>query len=100
MAHLDIHKNPGQGGGYVVDIQAPLLAHLKTRVVIPLLPHDTAPLPAKGLNPIFELGGADHVLATQFMSAVMTSELGPPMGSLRQHRDEIIRAVDIVLTGV
>ena len=100
MAYLDVHKNPGLGGGYLVDIQAPLLAYLKTRVVIPLLPRDEAPLPARGLNPIFELGGLDYVLTTQFISAVTTKELGSPTASLLPYRDEIIRAVDIILAGI
>lgn len=100
MASLDVHVSPGRGGGYVVDIQADLLRQLNTRVVIPLLPRAQAPEPARSLNPIYVIGGADHILATQFMSAVRTIELGPAIGSLADRRDEIVRAIDLLLTGV
>ena len=100
MAHLDIYETPGRGGGYVVDVQASLLSHLNTRVVVPLLPRESAPFPARGLNPVFEIAGIPHVLTTQFISAVRAAELGQPVGSLSAHRDEIIRAIDVVLTGV
>jgi toxin CcdB len=100
MASFDVHVSPGQGGGYVVDIQADLLRHLNTRVVIPLLPRNDAPEPARTLNPIYEIGGKDHVLTTQFMSAVRAADLGPAIGSLSNQRDEIVRAIDLLLTGV
>ena len=47
-----------------MDVQASLLDHLNTCVVVPLLPLDAAPKPAKVLNPTFEINGARHVMAT------------------------------------
>ena len=38
MARHDVHPMPGKGHGYVLDVQAELLLHLGTRVVVPLLP--------------------------------------------------------------
>lgn len=55
MARYDVYANPG--GGYVLDVQADLLDELKTRIVIPLIIKDMAPIPAKRLNPSFEIEG-------------------------------------------
>ena len=46
MARLDVHPMPGKGDGYLLDVQAELLAHLVTRVVVPLLPEDKASHPS------------------------------------------------------
>ena len=100
MASFDVHVGPGQAGGYVLDIQADLLRHLSTRVVVPLLPRSRVTEPARMLNPTYEIAGTECVLATQLMSAVRAADLGPAIGSLSDHRDEIIRAIDLLLTGV
>ena len=64
MARLDVHSVPDQGKGYVVDVQAALLSHPATRVVVPLLPEETAPQPISELNPVFEIEAHRHVLVT------------------------------------
>lgn len=97
MARNDVRQ---LGDGLVLDVQADLLDNLNTRVVIPLLPRDSAPLPARGLNPVFEIGARDYVLATQFLSAVALSELGPAIGSLDAHHVEVTRALDLLLQGI
>ena len=51
----------------MLDVQADLLDELKTRIVIPLIIKALAPIPAKRLNPSFEIEGEEHVLVTQFM---------------------------------
>ncbi|MCV9909704.1 CcdB family protein [Brucella sp. HL-2] len=73
MARYDVYSNPS--GGYALDVQADLLDELKTRIVIPLIIKALAPIPAKRLNPSFEIEGEEHVLATQFMSAIPVSVL-------------------------
>ncbi len=56
MARFDVY--PYQGGqGLLLDVQADLLEHLNTRVVVPLLPMDLTPKPARRLNPVFEING-------------------------------------------
>lgn len=44
MARYDLHANP-DGPGYLLDVQADLLAGLNTRIVVPLMPQDAAPEP-------------------------------------------------------
>ena len=50
MARFDLYHNPD--GGYLLDVQTDLLNHLNTRMVVPLLPMQTAPKPAATLNPV------------------------------------------------
>ena len=98
MARFDAYANP-DGPGALLDVQADLLEALNTRIVVPLLPQDHAPAPARLLNPIFEIDGEPLVMVTQFMAAVPRHILGQRMAQLAPQRDEITRALDIALSG-
>ncbi|NKC05188.1 CcdB family protein [Brucella haematophila] len=97
MARYDVYPNPG--GGYVLDVQADLLDELKTRIVIPLIGKTSAPLPAKRLNPSFEIEGEDYILVTQFMAAIPISALKEPVTNLKAAHDEIVAALDMAFHG-
>jgi toxin CcdB len=58
MARYDLYSL--DDGGLVIDVQVDLLDHFKTRVVIPLLPADSAPPALKRLNPSFEIEGRER----------------------------------------
>lgn len=76
MGRFDVYPRPGKdSAGYVLDVQADLLNELSTRVVVPLLPQDTAPKAARGLNPAFEIDGCLHLMLTQFIAAVPKKHL-------------------------
>ncbi|WP_192247143.1 CcdB family protein [Mesorhizobium silamurunense] len=98
MARYDFYRSAGSDG-YLLDVQSDLLEHLDTKVVVPLLPPNMAPLPAHRLNPTFKIDGKDHVMVTQFMSALMASELRAAEGNLARHHDEIVVALDMVFQG-
>lgn len=98
MARFDVCKNPA-GTGCLLDIQADLLSHLNTRVVVPLLPLALAPRPARTLNPCFEILGETLVMTTQFMAAVPANMMLAPVASLTLQRDEIIAAIDFMMQG-
>ena len=98
MGRFDVHANPG-GSGYVLDVQADLLEDLNTRVVVPLLPLAEAPVPARRLNPVFEIGDVPHVMVTQFMAAIPRALLRSPVTSLPSHDAEIMAALDMLLVG-
>lgn len=57
MGRFTIYSNPG-GVGYLLDVQADMLSHLNTRIVVPLLPLSAAPKPATTLNPQFVIAGS------------------------------------------
>ncbi len=97
MACFDLYRS---GAGLVVDVQSDLTEILSTRVVVPLIPPDRAPKPARRLNPVFDLPGTGPaVLVTQYIAALPRAELGAPMGSLTAKRDAIRAALDMLFLG-
>ena len=98
MARFSVYRNPGSDS-YLLDVQANILDHLNTRVVVPLLPLSVAPTPAKGLNPVFTVAGEPMVMVTQFMAAVPTSLLKLPESSLEFSRNEITAALNLLFQG-
>lgn len=97
MARFRVHRL--DGAAPVVNVQADALDWIKTRMVVPLVATDDAPPPARYLNPVFELDGRAHVMLTQAMAAVPVAALGEPLADLSRHRDEIIRAIDMLFQG-
>ena len=98
MARYDVFRNPA-GAGYLLDMQTDLLAGLNTRIVVPLLPTDRAPLAANRLNPVFDVGGTDHVMVTQFLSALPASLLKAPVANLDADFAQITAALDMLTQG-
>jgi toxin CcdB len=89
-----------EGGGHLLDVQANLLDHLNTRIVVPLLRLDAAPKPAKLLNPIFEIEGVSYMMATQFMAAVPLRLLGEDVASLLDDASTVVNALDCLFQGI
>jgi len=98
VTQFDVYRRRN-GRGLLLDCQADLLSALNTRLVVPLLPRDSAPKPADRLNPIFTVAGAEMVMLTQFAAAVRMEELGERIGSLAEHRYTITNALDLMITG-
>ena len=98
MARFSVYRNP-DGAGYLLDVQANILDHLNTRMVVPLLPLSSAPTPAKTLNPVFSITGTSVVMVTQFMAAIPASLLKSPESSLEFSRNEITAALDFLFQG-
>ena len=97
MTQFDVHR---LGDMLVVDCQSDLLTQLDTRFVVPLIPRDRAPVPASRLNPLFAIGGEDHVMAPQFASAVPRRDLSAPVTSLADRTVDLIDALDVLIGGV
>ncbi len=98
MPKYDVYPNPG-GVGFVVDVQTDLLDGLATRVVVPLMPRKSAPIPAKLLNPVIAIDDDEYVMVTQFLSAVPAPPLGSPVANLAARADDITRALDMLFQG-
>lgn len=94
MAQFDVHR---LGSGLALDCQSDLLAHLNRRIVVPLIPREQAPAPARRFDPVFAIDGVDHVMATQFTSAVERRELGNVVASLAEQSFEIVDALDVLV---
>lgn len=99
MARFDVHSRPDGRPGFLLDCQADLLGDLNTRFVVPLLPEAEAPRPASRLNPLFEIGGKRVVMVTQFAAAIPARELGERAGSLAERQDDVLNALDMLISG-
>ena len=97
MAHFDVYRS--SSSGYLLDVQTDLLAGLNTRMVVPLLPLDTAPKAAKRLNPIFDIEHQPYLMATQFMAAIPEAELKQKVGNLIEQQQEVSEALDMLFVG-
>ncbi len=98
MAQFDVYGNSGEPG-YLLDCQSDVLSGLSTRVVVPLLPPDYAPLPSRRLNPRLRVGNEEVVMMTHFAAAVPERTLGSRIGSLGHEHTTIMNAFDMLLTG-
>ena len=98
MAQFDVHKLSGDR--LAVDCQSDLLSHLESRFVVPLVPSDAGPRPARRFNPIFEVRGVEHVMLTQFSGAIDRRQLGEVVASLADRSFEITDALDVLISGV
>jgi toxin CcdB len=93
-----IYLNP-EGEGYLLDVQADTFGHLNTKVIVPLLPLDVAPKPAKTLNPLFEFNGVTYSMVTQYIAAMPIKALKEKVFTVEERRDEIVAAIDLLLQG-
>lgn len=98
MARFDVYVNP-DGNGFLVDVQADLISHLNSRLVIPLVRSNIAPTPIKVLNPIFQIEDAAYLMLTQQMAAVSVQILRKPVLNVNHRRDEVVAAIDLLLQG-
>ncbi|QNT78460.1 CcdB family protein [Entomobacter blattae] len=83
---------------YVLNVQSDLLEQLNTRMVVPLLSKNSLK-PIRDLNPVFTIEGKEYMMMTQAMASISQKELKQKVCSLENKRDEIIHALDILLTG-
>lgn len=102
MAQFDVHTYPGGGleVPYLLDVQSDFLSRMRARVVVPLVPMEVYGKPIRHLNPVFEIRGEPHVMATLDLGAIPLKDLGPAMQSLSSNRDEIVRALDTIVQGI
>jgi len=97
MPQFDVYRTPK--GEMVVDCQSDLLATYNSQIVAPLLKlNESLPIMPR-LNLCFAIGGKEHVLMIEFLTAIPTASLGAPITSLIAHEHAIKRALDMVVTG-
>jgi toxin CcdB len=104
VARFDLYRLPrgsstaGEHGALVVDVQSSHLDYLESRVVVPLRPRAEVK-PVTELHPVLHVEGDLYVLMTHALAAVRRRDLGYPIANLAAHRDQITRALDILITG-
>ena len=104
MAQFDVYLNPNPETNktipYLLDLQNDLLDTLATRVVAPLVLAEEMGAAAKQLNPQFKIKGTAVVMSTAELAGVANRSLGDKVASLKNRRDEIIGALDLLFTGI
>ena len=104
MAQFDVYLNPNPNTRkpipYLLDVQTDLLDTLATRVVVPLVLAEEMGLAARHLNPQFKIKGMAVVMSTAELAGVPIRLLGDKVASLKNKRDEIIAALDLLFTGI
>lgn len=98
MPQFDVFRTAN--GNLLLDCQSDALGYLDTRVVVPLVRAEDSPERRARLNPVFQVAAVDHVLLTQFATAMRLREVGDRIDNLAAYRYEIIGALDMLLTGV
>jgi len=105
MSQFSVHRNPNSATKtavpYLIDIQSDLMAELGTRVVAPLYP--VASMKGKilkTLTPLFEIEGKKFVMMTPQLAGIQKGQLGAQVADLSAWRNEIIAALDLLITGI
>jgi toxin CcdB len=104
MAQFRVYRNPAPASKarfpLLLDIQGDLIGTLETRVVVPLMP--LAAKSARGvtiLMPAFEIDGRRYGMCTPQLAGIHRSGVGAEVADLASRRDEIIAALDLLISG-
>ena len=105
MPQFSLYKNQDKASSraypYFVNVQADLLNSLDSRMVIPLTPIDLLETKAPShLCPIIHIEEGDFVILTQQMTSVPMKVLEEEVNDLSAFRNEIIGALDFLITGI
>jgi toxin CcdB len=103
MPRFDLYRLPrsagaGRPGLLVADVLSPHLEYLESRIVVPLRLRAEVK-PVTELHPSVTVDGDAYVLMTHALASVRRRDLGHAIGSLAEYRDDIARALDILITG-
>lgn len=103
MAQFDVYENPNPETNhafpYLLDVQAGLLDNLPTRVVVPLVGVSMLSKAAPVLNPQLKVKGTKVIMLTAQVAGVPVRALGSKVCSLKDHRFEILSALDFLFVG-
>jgi toxin CcdB len=102
MAQFDVHRNPGKHREripFVVIVQSSLYDGYRRRVVVPLVDKSAlGKISNPRLNPTFRIKRVSVVLHPLEIVSVARENLGEKVGSLAEEGDEVIAALDELLT--
>ncbi len=97
----NLNPNSRQTYPYLIDVQTTLLTDLETRVVIPVaLKSKFGKGIIKNLNPIITINKKEYVIITQQISGIPSRQLGSSVCDCLSLRQEILSAIDFLITGI
>lgn len=100
--HVYENANPASMRTYplLLDVQTPLLSGLSTRMVIPLgRKADFGRSILRNLNPVLEVLEVEYLVLTQQMAGIPEKFLGAEIADCAHARQEILSAIDFLITG-
>ncbi|TAK62247.1 CcdB family protein [Methylobacter sp.] len=105
MAQFDVYENNNPKSKklfpFLLDVQNDLLSNLATTVVIPMcLASETKSMEMPGLIPSLAINGEHYLLLTPQLAGIYRKELGNALTDLSSYRDDIIAALDFLITGI
>lgn len=102
MAQFDVHRNPGRTRRhipFVVIVQSAVFDGYERRVVVPLVRASSFGTPEHGrFNPVFIIDGIQVILHPLEMVSMPVAMLDAPVASLAHEGDNIIGAIDELIT--
>jgi len=105
MAQFSIYQNRNlttrNRFPYLLDVQILLLESLETRLVIPLMPIRLSQGKAfTKLTPLVKIENQEYLVHTPLMAGILKNELGPFVSDVSYLRQDIISAIDLLITGI
>ena len=105
MAQFDVYRNtnPASRARYplLLDVQSDLLSELNTRVVVPLCPAANMKGRLLGrLTPVLHVAGKPYVMVTAQLAGIAARQLGAKVAELAGQRQNVMAALDFLITGV
>ncbi len=105
MAQFSVYQNKNKTTNalypLLLNIQKDLFISMQTCVVVPLTKFETmAHSPMGKLTPILLVQGQNYCMMTPQLAGIHKRELGEEVGILTAHQNDIISAVDFLLSGV
>ncbi len=84
----------------VVVLQGDALEAIETRVFAPCLPADRPGLRPERLAPAFFHAEREYRVMTHLVGVARVGNLGTRVGNISHLRDDIVRAFDLLITGI
>lgn len=105
MSQFTVYQNKNKATQtaypFLLNIQNDLLSTMQTCVVVPLTPVKTmAHKPMSKLTPILSVQGQDYCMMTPQLAGIHKRELGAEIEILIAYQNDIIAAIDFLLSGV
>jgi toxin CcdB len=103
LAQFDVYVNESNiqrdAIPYLLNIQSDSLADLRTRIVAPLRLRMETKAVSNRLNPAFVIEDREVILMIQELLYLPAGVLGRRVRSLAEEREQIIRALDLLVVG-
>jgi toxin CcdB len=97
-APFDLYLAPNKS--LVVVLQSDALEAIETRVFAPCLPADRPGMRPDRLAPAFVHAEREYRVMTHLVGVAPVRSLGTRVGNISHVRDDIVRAFDLLITGI